>query len=126
MGIIVTSVSITDDLKKKMAQHPDINWSSIAREAFQAKLDERTRQQAIDRLRATQPANRFTQGHEAGTAWATTKATHPQLTELTNMGNTFDPTEFRRITGVKDTNLDYCSGFAAGAIEFFEAVEQAL
>lgn len=32
------TVSVDDDLKEKMSQHPEINWSEVARQAFQKKL----------------------------------------------------------------------------------------
>lgn len=34
------TVSVNDDLKEKMSQHPEINWSEIARQAFKNKLDD--------------------------------------------------------------------------------------
>ncbi len=38
MGTI--SVSVTDDLKKKMLELDEINWSAIARRAFEEKVNE--------------------------------------------------------------------------------------
>jgi len=34
------TVSVDDDLKEKMSQHPEINWSEVARQAFKNKLDD--------------------------------------------------------------------------------------
>lgn len=34
------TVSVDDDLKQKMEQHPEINWSEVARQAFQEKLED--------------------------------------------------------------------------------------
>lgn len=34
------TVSVDDDLKEKMNQHPEINWSEVARQAFQEKLED--------------------------------------------------------------------------------------
>ena len=34
------SVSVPEDLKKKMLQLDEINWSAIARKAFEEKIDE--------------------------------------------------------------------------------------
>ena len=34
------SVSVPDDLRKKMLQLDEINWSAIARKAFEEKVDE--------------------------------------------------------------------------------------
>lgn len=34
------SVSIPDTLKSKMGAHDDINWSAVARKAFEARLDQ--------------------------------------------------------------------------------------
>jgi len=33
------TVTVPDDFKHEMEQHPEINWSHVAREAFQEKLD---------------------------------------------------------------------------------------
>jgi len=34
------TVSVDDDLKQAMDRHPEINWSEVARQAFQEKLEE--------------------------------------------------------------------------------------
>ena len=34
------TVSVDDDLKKQMNDHPEINWSEVARQSFRGKLDE--------------------------------------------------------------------------------------
>ena len=34
------TVSVDDDLKQKMEKHPEINWSEVARQAFQEKLED--------------------------------------------------------------------------------------
>jgi len=34
------TVSVDDSLKQKMDKHPEINWSEIARQAFQEKLED--------------------------------------------------------------------------------------
>lgn len=34
------TVSVDNDLKEKMNQHQEINWSEVARQAFQEKLED--------------------------------------------------------------------------------------
>jgi glycerol dehydrogenase-like iron-containing ADH family enzyme len=34
------TVSVDDSLKQKMDKHPETNWSEIARQAFQEKLED--------------------------------------------------------------------------------------
>lgn len=34
------TVSVDDDLKREMDRHPEINWSEVARQAFQEKLED--------------------------------------------------------------------------------------
>ena len=34
------SVSVPDDLKNKITQHDEVNWSAIARKAFEQKVQE--------------------------------------------------------------------------------------
>jgi len=34
------TVSVNTDLKKRMEEHPEINWSEVARQAFQQKVND--------------------------------------------------------------------------------------
>lgn len=34
------TVSVDEDLKQRMDEHPEINWSEVARQAFQEKLED--------------------------------------------------------------------------------------
>ena len=34
------TLAIPDELRKKMAQHPEINWSEVARQAIQRRLED--------------------------------------------------------------------------------------
>lgn len=34
------TVNVDDDLKERMDEHPEINWSEVARGAFREKLDD--------------------------------------------------------------------------------------
>jgi metal-responsive CopG/Arc/MetJ family transcriptional regulator len=34
------TVSVDDNLKQQMDRHPEINWSEVARQAFQEKLED--------------------------------------------------------------------------------------
>jgi len=36
------TVSVDDDLKDRMEQHPEINWSEVTRQAIQEKTDSKT------------------------------------------------------------------------------------
>lgn len=38
-GMANITVTIPDEFKEEMDEHPEINWSQVAREAFQDKLD---------------------------------------------------------------------------------------
>jgi predicted CopG family antitoxin len=33
------TVSVDDELKERMAKHPEINWSEVTRQAIQAKIE---------------------------------------------------------------------------------------
>lgn len=34
------TVNVDEDLKEQMEDHPEINWSEVARSAFEAKVDD--------------------------------------------------------------------------------------
>lgn len=34
------TVNVDDDLKNRMEDHPEINWSEVARSAFEEKMDD--------------------------------------------------------------------------------------
>jgi hypothetical protein len=34
------TVNVDDDLKDRMEEHPEINWSEVARSAFEEKIDD--------------------------------------------------------------------------------------
>lgn len=34
------TVNVTDDLKSRMESHPEINWSEVARNAFEEKVED--------------------------------------------------------------------------------------
>lgn len=42
------TVTVPDEFKEKMEEHPEINWSQVAREAFEEKI---TDLEAIEKLR---------------------------------------------------------------------------
>lgn len=42
------TVTVPDEFKEKMEEHPEINWSQVAREAFEQKIVEL---EAVERLK---------------------------------------------------------------------------
>lgn len=85
-----TTISISDDLKKRMDRVKEpVNWSAIAKEAFELKLGEiarnrkeKTMENVIERLRASkiQRVNTVERlGREAGRTWATNVAEYDEL-----------------------------------------------
>lgn len=50
MGAI--SVRVPDDLKERMGKHPDVNWSEIARTAFEDELVRKEREKAIQEIKS--------------------------------------------------------------------------
>jgi hypothetical protein len=88
-----TTISISDDLKKRMDRVKEpVNWSAIAAEAFELKLGELARNRkekvmdnVIERLRASkiQRVNAVERlGHEAGKTWAANFAEYDELERI--------------------------------------------
>ena len=80
--------SIPDDLKARMDTVDGVNWSALAREAFNRKLvqinarkDDPTMEDVAARLRSTR-AQTAEKGKALGRAWATTDATEDELEAL--------------------------------------------
>ena len=38
--MVTMTLAVPDDLKHKMEEHPEINWSEVARQAFKQKLSD--------------------------------------------------------------------------------------
>ena len=87
------TIYLADDLAERMGDYPDENWSRIAADAYQARIetlsktligDERM-QSMIERLRATKEqasSEAYQAGHKAGAHWAEREATYPELQRL--------------------------------------------
>lgn len=91
-GRVVTTVSISPELKRRMDRAKDVSWSAVARAAFEAKLaeiasakKEKTMSDVIDRLRASMrgsQAEDYKRGDTAGRSWACNTASASQLRRL--------------------------------------------
>jgi hypothetical protein len=88
-----TTISVPADLKARMdAVEEEINWSAVARQAFETKLAELIRRKAvtdvktvIQRLRASKKElsdMKYATGFEAGKAWAMTRASVDEFERL--------------------------------------------
>jgi hypothetical protein len=88
-----TTISIPDDLKKRMDRVKEpVNWSAIAKEAFELKLGdlarnrkEKTMDNVVERLRASkiQRVNTITkEGQQAGAEWAKDTAEFDELERI--------------------------------------------
>ncbi len=95
------TVSLPEDIDRRMEKYADINWSEVARLAFEKKLAEmvpKTKEQkimeaTIERLRslALKEANAAEQtGAELGTKWACETAEPKELRRLEYLANSRD------------------------------------
>jgi hypothetical protein len=85
-------ISVPVDLQKRMLKHAEVNWSGIAAEAFERKLNDLSKQKEvsgmsgmIERLRASKEratSGIFTAGREAGEKWAKDAAEFDELQRL--------------------------------------------
>ena len=53
------TVTVSEGLKKKMARAPDVNWSEVARQAFEETIRQkqmREAAEAMDKLRESSPS----------------------------------------------------------------------
>src|ERR1035441_5723797 len=91
-----TTISISDDLKKRMDRIKEpVNWSAVAAQAFELKLGEiahhrkeKTMEHVIERLRASKiqsGSNAEKQGREVGIGWAKEAAEFNELRRLSKL-----------------------------------------
>lgn len=91
-----TTISISDDLKRRMDRVKEaVNWSAIAAQAFELKLGElaqhrkeKNMSNVIERLRASKlqgGSNAERQGREMGTGWAKDAAAFSELKRLSKL-----------------------------------------
>ena len=142
------SLYVTDELKARMDEAPDVNWSDVARPAFlmalavQKQRSEQTMQNAIERLRASKEAvakRDDLEGKAHGREWAEQSAEYDDLKRvsaievsfstfpLEELQHAIDPsddlslTEFcEQIFGDGDApSEEYAAAFIRGAQEFF-------
>jgi hypothetical protein len=145
------NIYVPDDLKARMdAVGDDVNWSEVARPAFQAAVanDEHKKGQnmdtAIERLRASKAESTQSdqsEGRSAGRIWAENNASyrvlnhlwrardkiddHPMkvLQQAIDPRDDLDPESFCDWMGFHGSETDvYLSGFLSGALEFFAEV----
>jgi hypothetical protein len=95
-------VTIPADLKKRMDKANDlVNWSKVAREAFEQRLAEIVKQkgrasmsEAIARLRASKAehgSQLYRDGQDAGERWAKSRADFDELTLLSDLREQAQP-----------------------------------
>lgn len=88
-----TTISIPDQLKRRMDEYADgnVNWSAVAARAFESKLTElvsakgaKSMQAVVARLKATRNSSDSTKskGREIGRNWAMNSATFDHLNSL--------------------------------------------
>jgi hypothetical protein len=88
-----TAITLPVALKQRMSAVKEaVNWSAVARDAFEKKLDqfatarkEQSMSDIVDRLRASKrkiEAESVPEGFECGRSWATNKADYKQLSNL--------------------------------------------
>lgn len=102
-----TTITIPQDLKRRMLRAPTVNWSAVACQAFESKLSELTKPEgeramsdlppmddAIERLRrlknlpeATENPRDFESGFQSGRRWAMAVATPQELGRLETFCN---------------------------------------
>jgi hypothetical protein len=150
------SLYVPDDLKAKMDQVKDINWSEVARPALEHALatqkqrSERTMESAIERLRASRAESRKREeldGNEHGRSWAEHTAEYDELRRVAeiecNRGmdcfdalyHAVDPENELEVRDFKqhvfgdeyaDVSDEYARAFIKGAREFFGEVADKL
>ncbi|WP_324134168.1 hypothetical protein [Bosea sp. (in: a-proteobacteria)] len=88
------SIYVSDDLKERMDQSGDMNWSGIAQAAFATamfrnpQMKEPVMQDVIERLRASKLEHELyetTEGKKDGRAWAMKTATFTQLRDISRV-----------------------------------------
>jgi len=94
-GRVPRAVSISAELDKRMRQAKSVNWSEVARLAFERKLGElagvkkeKSMADVIDRLRASQQkkaSQMYKDGFRAGREWAEDYAEVGQLERLDSL-----------------------------------------
>ncbi len=106
----VTSVYVSDDLKRRMDKVKNENWSAVAAAAFERRLGEiakqkekKTMEDVIQRLRASDleaQSEQARSGHEAGQEWAKGTA---EATELRRLAKYMENSENQgTFSGYKD------------------------
>ncbi len=94
-GTSRTSVSLPPETKERMDQVGDsVNWSSVARNAFEAKLadiaskkEKKIMPEVVERLRVSKRKSDdslFSQGYAAGEEWAKNQAEAEELERLSD------------------------------------------
>jgi hypothetical protein len=63
------SVRVDDQLKEKMSQHPEINWSEHIREQIEKKIDQLEAQKAIEIMNNIAEKTGNWNGQEEITRW---------------------------------------------------------
>lgn len=86
------TISLPAGLQKRMAKHPEVNWSGVAADAFEKKLNELSQRKEvkemagmIERLRASKEqsvSEFYTAGKTAGEEWARDTADFEELQRL--------------------------------------------
>ncbi|MGH8592347.1 MAG: hypothetical protein ACREX9_21875 [Gammaproteobacteria bacterium] len=92
-----TTISLPNDLKSRMDEVADVNWSAMAARSFEQKLGQlaaqketKTMQDVISRLRASKLAHEdeaHQDGHAAGEEWAKNCAEYSELRRLTDFSD---------------------------------------
>jgi len=146
------NVSIPEDTKSAMDNIKDVNWSEVARNAFDREVRKRKR---IDRMDTAAITERLRASHENqievekedgnifGADWAAKLAEFAELRDLKRFGEAagealhkwrmmdtvldrWDQEEFWEVQEIDpdDVTLAFCEGFAEGALEVWERVRE--
>jgi len=87
------NISIPDDLRDRMDQHPDVNWSSLAQSTFELEIRSKAQgtgdmEQVIERLKASREQADLKckpQWIAYGVAYASNKAEYDELRRLSHI-----------------------------------------
>lgn len=142
------NISIPDELKARMDNHPAVNWSQSASELFLNKINElestievKDMTDAIARLKASKAQfkdNTKKEGYEFGLGWAMKEADYEELSRLAEATEQLEVPDTLRdlerlITG-QNYDMDYLlesgiddpsfiEGFIEAALEVLEKVD---
>ena len=146
------NISISDELREEMDELHGVNWSEVARDAFDRevrkhrRVDPMDRRAIAERLRASYEEQRDLErqdGQESGAEWAAQFAEFSELRALSRMGEAASDTLFEwsvedtpfdnhnrqefweGVTGDMDFDLteEYVEGFVAGALDLWQKVK---